>query len=152
MPMSSCCVVALCRTVSWLVQMTSLIGWELWERLNHDIHVYLRVNELACLSVFVRFYSFKGFKIEVNVSFNRDFSPLRPLLYLRWCHQWSGVTFQVYFRELIHTDLSETYWVTSLITALRGPLCVSAPPMSSMDHFCPPWPLSQCLGLLGQDD
>lgn len=36
------------------------------------------------------------------MSFNRDFFPPRSLLYLRWCHQWPGVMFQVYFRELSH--------------------------------------------------
>lgn len=58
-------------------------------------------------SVFVRLYRLlflKGlsFKTGVNVSFNRDFIPPRSLLYLRWCHRWPGVMFQVYFRELSH--------------------------------------------------
>lgn len=45
-----------------------------------------------------------------------------------------------------------TYWVTTQITALRGSLCESAPPMSSLVHFCPLWPLSRCFGLSGQGD
>lgn len=44
---------------------------------------------------------FQDGAFEVNLFFSKDYY-LRPLLYLEWCHQWSTVMIQVYFRGLIH--------------------------------------------------
>lgn len=90
---------------------------------------YSQSQWAGCSSALVRLLFLKGlhFKTGLNMSFSGDFLPRSPLQLT--CHQWPGVIFQVYFRELSHRRLIgwqawSLHW--------EG-LCVCPP------HPCPLW-------------
>lgn len=112
--------------------------------------VYTRVCLLCRSAVVKPLPNGSRCAFEVNLSFSMDyFSIVFAMVSSVLRSHDPGVFWRLNPQEMVTGGLTG---VTTQITALRGSLCEAAPPMSSLVHFCPLWPLSRCFGLSGQGD